>query len=80
MTLQSIPTPAASLQMSHSLSSHQNSSTSQARLSISSNISNPSPGLLNSHGLVGMVRDLSEEEEEEEEEQMVGAQPGEDKD
>ncbi|KAF9778563.1 hypothetical protein BJ322DRAFT_1091256 [Thelephora terrestris] len=49
MSLQSIPTPAAALQMSHSLPSHQNSSTSQPRLS--SDISNPSSGLLNNYGL-----------------------------
>jgi hypothetical protein len=53
MSLQSIPTPAASLQMSHSLSSHQNSSTTQSRLSISSDISNHSPGLLSNYALSG---------------------------
>ncbi|KAF9651674.1 hypothetical protein BDM02DRAFT_3126950 [Thelephora ganbajun] len=51
MTLQSIPTPAASLQISRSLPSHQNSSTSQSRLSISSDLSNPPPGLLGNYGL-----------------------------
>ena len=53
MTLQSIPTPAASLQMSHSLPSHQNSSTPQSRLSISSDVSNPSPSMLGNYGISG---------------------------
>ena len=51
MSLQSIPTPAASLQLSHSLPSHQNSSTTQSRLSISSDISNHPPGLLGNYNI-----------------------------